>query len=114
MAGTVGVGLVALTRVGHPWHLMLETDLPKYGEFVAARVKAEFRSRQRFKLRLRAKASRTIRKYGFYERDVWEGADAGLAEVLLGHVQRETERERRGVGVAVSYTHLTLPTILLV
>ena len=78
VAGTVGVGLVAMTRVGHPWHLMLETDLPPYEAFVAARVKPEFRSRQRYKLRLRAKASRTIRRYGFYERDLWEPEEEGI------------------------------------
>ena len=48
VAGTVGVGLVALTRVGHPWHVALETDLPAYEAFLAARLKPEFRSRQRF------------------------------------------------------------------
>ena len=79
---------------------MLETDLPPYEAFLAARVKPEFRSRQRFKLRLQAKASRTIRKYGCYERDVWSSPDSDLAEVLLGKVQQETDRERRSTGTA--------------
>ena len=90
VAGTVGVGLVALTRVGHPWHVALETDLPAYEAFAAARVKPEFRSRQRFKLRMLAKWSRTIRKYGFYERDRWEREDSVLADRLLEEVSRET------------------------
>ena len=100
VAGTVGVGLVAMTRVGHPWHMMLETDLPPYEAFVAARVKPEFRSRQRYKLRLRAKASRTIRRYGFYERDPWTPEESALAEQLLAAVARETDRERRATGTA--------------
>ena len=98
VAGMVGVGLVSMTRVGHPWYLMLETDLPAYEAFAAARTKTEFRSRQRFKLRLRAMASRTIRKYGFYERDPWTREDAVLAERLLAEVARETEKERRATG----------------
>ena len=100
VAGTAGVGMVALTRVGHPWHLMLETDLPPYEAFMAARVKPEFRSRQRYKLRLRAKASRTIRKYGCYERDVWDRRESELADGLLRRVQQETDRERRSTGTA--------------
>lgn len=96
VAGMVGVGLVSMTRVGHPWYLMLETDLPAYEAFAAARTKAEFRSRQRFKLRLRAMASRTIRKYGFYERDPWSREEAALAERLLAEVARETQNERMG------------------
>ena len=98
VAGTVGVGLVALTRVGHPWHVALETDLPAYEAFVAARGKPEFRSRQRFKLRMLAKWSRTIRKYGFYERDRWEKEDSALAERLLDEVARATWRQRRATG----------------
>ena len=61
-------------------------------------MKPEFRSRQRYKLRLRAKASRTIRKYGFYERDTWTPEDSALADGLLSNVVRETERERRASG----------------
>jgi len=98
VAGTVGVGLVALTRVGHPWHVALETDLPAYEAFVAARVKPEFRSRQRFKLRMLAKWSRTIRKYGFYERDPWTLEESALADRLLEEVSRETNRQRRATG----------------
>jgi len=84
--------------VGHPWHVALETDLPPYEAFLAARVKVEFRSRQRFKLRLRAKFSNTIRKYGFYEKDEWTPEDSALAERLLADVARETWRQRRATG----------------
>ena len=66
--------------------------------FLAARVKVEFRSRQRFKLRLRAKASNTIRKYGFYEKDEWTPEESALAERLLADVARETWRQRRATG----------------
>ena len=67
----------------------------------------------------------------FMKKDVWTRNDSELAEMLLGVVEQETERERRSTGtasdpdawvwrdhaeaplidlLAVSYTHLTLPT----
>ena len=42
-----------------------------------------FRERKRFELRARARASRTLRKYGYCEADVWTGEEARIAGRLL-------------------------------
>ena len=68
---------------------------------MSARRKPTYRARRRFELRQEAAASRTLRKYGFCEADVWlpdeRKAAADLLEAL-GHVrneQRERLRDRR-------------------
>ena len=103
-----GIGFVAVTRVKHPWDLVFEEDLPDYREFMSARRKPTYRARRRFELRQEAAASRTLRKYGFCEADVWlpdeRKAAAELLEAL-GHVrneQRERLRDRRVRGVALA------------
>ena len=97
-AGRVGVGFVAVTRVGHPWRLMFETPLPSYDAFDKAKYGEEFRSRQRFKLGLRAKAAATIRRYGMYVKEPWDPVDAALAERLLSHVAALAAAERAAAG----------------
>jgi exonuclease III len=99
VAGQVGVAFVAVTRVGHPWSLMFETDLPEYDAFEAAKWREEFRSRERFELHLRAKASRTLRKYRFCEEDVWTEREAMLANELLLHVESAASLQRRREGL---------------
>ena len=42
-----------------------------------------FRERKRFELRQEAKASRTLRRYGFCEADVWTEEEADVAQELL-------------------------------
>ena len=69
-AGVPGIGFVACTRVRHPRHLVFEEDLPAYEHFVKARKTPAFRARRRFELRQQARASRTLRKYGFCEADM--------------------------------------------
>ena len=59
VAGQPGVAFVAITRVGHPSHLMFDTDLPDFDTFDQAKYKEEFRSRERYELRLKARASDT-------------------------------------------------------
>ena len=76
---------------------MFETDLPEYEFFEQAKWKEEFRSRERFELQLRAKASRTLRRYGFCQEDSWDSRDAALAErplsclVVVASKQRQHE-----------------------
>ena len=41
-----------------------------------------FRNRRRFELKLEAQASRTLRKYGFCEEDVWTEEEKAIAEKL--------------------------------
>ena len=64
-AAVPGIGFVACTRVRHPWDIVFEEDLPEYGRFMQARRSLAFRERKRFELRQEAKASRTLRRYGF-------------------------------------------------
>jgi hypothetical protein len=78
---------------------MFDTDLPAYEAFEQAKCKEEFRSRERFELRLKAKASRTLRKYGNCTADAWGREEAALAKRLLGHMQVETARARRRAGL---------------
>ena len=97
-AGVPGIAFVAVTRVRHPWDLVFEEDLPAYEHFMKARNTLHFRERQRFDLRQLARASRTLRKYGFCEADIWTPAEREDAERLLHGLnllcvqQRETLR----------------------
>jgi hypothetical protein len=99
-AKQVGVGFVTVTRVGHPWQLMFETDLPPYQAFQEAVYGEEFRARQRFKLQLRAMAADTIRRYAqkgvIYEKEQWTRADGLLAQRLLDEVAAVAEEQRAG------------------
>ena len=97
-AGRVGIGFVAVTRVGHPWRLVFDTPLPSYDAFEKAKYGEEFRARQRYKLGLRAKAAATIRRYGFYAKERWDPVDTALAERLLGHVAALAAAERAAAG----------------
>jgi hypothetical protein len=95
VASQVGVAFVAVTRVGHPWGLMFETDLPEHDVFEQAKWKEEFRSRERFELQLRVKFSRTLRKYGFCEEDPWNERDAAIAERILARLEVEASKQRQ-------------------
>ena len=82
-AAVPGIGFVACTRVRHPWDIVFEEDLPEYGRFMQARRSLAFRERKRFELRQEAKASRTLRRYGFCEADVWTEEEADVAQELI-------------------------------
>lgn len=89
-----GVGFVASTRVRHPTHMVFEDDLPEWEAFQAVRDTPTFRRRRRWELRLQAKASNTIRKYGFFQDDVWEPEEARRAEALLKKLRAAREKQR--------------------
>ena len=99
IASTVGVGYVAITRVKHPWDLCFDTDLPAYDVFMKALRKPVFCQRQRFLLRMEAKASRTLRRYGFCSRDRWSCDEAAIAEQLLSRLEAKAARERSDHGM---------------
>jgi len=96
-AGQHGVGFVACTRVRHPTHLVFEDDLPDWEAFQAVRDTPTFHRRRRFELRLQAKASNTIRKYGFFRDDRWSREDASRAEAMLKKLGTEREMQRSRV-----------------
>ena len=82
-AGAAGIGFVACTRVRHPWDLIFEEDLPEYVDFMKVRRTRAFRERKRYELRCEARASRTLRRYGFCRGDVWTEAERDVAAALL-------------------------------
>ena len=90
-AAIAGIGFVACTRVRHPWDLVFEEDLPEYEHFMRARKTRAFRERQRFELRQQARASETLRRYGFCEGDFWTAKEAQVAQEFL-----------KGLGVSAS------------
>ena len=92
-----GVGFVACTRVRHPTHMVFEEDLPEWEAFQAVRDTPTFHRRRRFELRLQAQASKTIRKYRFFEDDKWSRDDAARADALLKKLESERESQRSRV-----------------
>ena len=93
-AKSPGVGYVALTRVKHVRHLIFETDLPAWDTFQEARHSELFRSRLRFDLRVAAKFSRTLRRWGFCAADPWTREDADAASELLGVLRSRGQLQR--------------------
>ena len=82
-ARQAGIGFVAMSRVKHVRHLIFEEDLPEWDVFQEAQWTAGFRMRRRFELGLQAKASETLRKYGFCSVDPWTQDEAEVAERLI-------------------------------
>ena len=103
-AGVPGIGFVASTRVRHPWDMVFEEDLPEYEHFMKARRTLAFRERKRFELRQGVRASKTLRRYGYCEADLWTEEERALADELLKglKVERDQQRERlRNQGLSV-------------
>ena len=93
-AGVAGIGFVACTRVRHPWDLIFEADLPEYEAFMRARRTPAFRERRRFELKQEARASRTLRRYGYCEADVWSAEERDAAEALLQGLATSASEQR--------------------
>ena len=94
IAAQPGIAFVAVTRVKHPSHLVFDTDLPDYEHFQKAQWTPNFRARKRFDWRLAAKASRTLRKYGYCKADLWETHEVELATKILSRLARDTRLRR--------------------
>ena len=102
-AGQVGVGMVAVTRVKHFRHLVFDVDLPPWEDFQEAKFREDFRGRQRFMLRLRAKFSRTLRKYGRILRNVperWSDHEFEGAEKLIRCLQTQGALQRSSISLS--------------
>ena len=97
-ARQAGIGFVAMSRVKHVRHLIFEDDLPEWDVFQEAQWTAGFRMRRRFELGLQAKASETLRKYGFCSVDSWTRGEAEVAERLIEGLQAfgDDRRKRQG------------------
>ena len=85
-AAIPGIAFVACTRVRHPWDLVFEEDLPEYEHFMKARRTPAFRERRRYELRCEARASRTLRRYGYCEADLWTAAERTDADALIAQL----------------------------
>ena len=101
-AAIAGIGYVAITRVKHVEHIVFEEDLPSWDAFQEAKRKPGFRQRRRMELRLLAKFSRTLRRYGFCEEDRWSDTEREVADALLavlaarGQTELQAARLERG------------------
>jgi hypothetical protein len=83
--------------VRHPWHIVFEEDLPEYEHFMKARRTPAFRERKRFELRQEAKASRTLRRYGACEADLWSEQERHAADILLGELRTVAAEQKEHV-----------------
>lgn len=97
VAGQPGVGYVSVSRVKHPRHLVFDADLPPWSAFQKARETEKFRVRLRFELRLQARFSRTLRKYGFCRADPWTREEAAAAEELLKGLRAKGQMQRSAI-----------------
>lgn len=93
-AGIPGIGFVACTLVRHPWDIVFEEDLPEYEDFMKVRQTKAFRERVRFELRQQARASRTLRRYGYCEADCWAEGERTAAEDLLQGLKLVAREQR--------------------
>ena len=75
--------------------MIFEEDLPEYEHFMNARRTPAFRERRRCELKQEARASRTLRRYGYCEADLWIEQEASVADELINGL-RMTAKEQRG------------------
>ena len=98
IAAAPGIPYVSVTRAKHPRHLCFDVDLQDHDVFTEAQWSKNFRARRRYDLRLEAKFSRTLRKYGYCRADPWERSDAELAEKLLEGLKKVRGVRRGSAG----------------
>jgi hypothetical protein len=96
-ASTPGLGYTAQSRVKHYRDIVFDTDLPPYEAFQDAKWKEDFRARVRFERRLQARFSRTLRKYGFCEGNLWNEQEAAAADQLLDALKLVGKAQRRSL-----------------
>ena len=102
VAQSLGVGYTAASRVKHVRDLVFSPALSDHEVFQNAKHTAAFRSRQRFELKLEARASETILDYASKrkavqvkcEADVWEEMEANLALELRDELRNVASRRR--------------------
>ena len=87
-ASSPGVAFVALSRVRHPDHLMLDDSFPDMSTIMKQADKESFRMRQRWESRMRVYFSKTVREYMrdpelFTPEKTWTHAQSAMAEQLL-------------------------------
>ena len=111
-ASTPGVAFVALSRVRHPDHLVLDDDFPDLATIMKQAERESFRQRVRWERQQHVKFSRTIRRHmrdpaWFAPERLWTAEMNDAAERLLACVRAAptladddvvtaTLRQRRG------------------
>jgi hypothetical protein len=100
MAAAPGISLLACTRIKHHSSLIFEQDLPEWGIFQEAQFKVKFRMRKRHDLRMRARFSETLRKYGFCAADTWTSIEAASADQLLVELSEVATSRRLNMGLS--------------
>ena len=87
-ASSPGVAFVALSRVRHPDHLMLEDTFPDMSTIMKQNEKESFQTRQRWERKMRVLFSQTVRAHmanpSLYTADkTWTPEDNEIAEACL-------------------------------
>ena len=87
-ASSPGVAFVALSRVRHPDHLMLEDTFPDMSTIMKQTEKESFQTRQRWERKMRVLFSQTVRAHmgnsNLYTADkTWTPEDNEIAEACL-------------------------------
>ena len=95
-----GVLFVALTRVRHPDHLLLEDDFPAFSVIRKQLAHPSFAARQHWERRMRVFFSRTVRHHmrdeeWFSDAVRWTQEQSDLADALVQHwrTRRDTAAE---------------------
>ena len=101
-AASPGVAFVALSRVRHPDHLMLEDTFPDLATIMRQSDKESFQARQRWERRMRAHFSRTVRAHMqdadmYSPQKVWDAAENEILELSLATLRKEPEAEKAAV-----------------
>ena len=95
-AASPGVAFVALSRVRHPDHLMLEDSFPDMATIMKQTEKESFQTRQRWERKMRVLFSRTVRTYMddstlYSPEKVWTQEENDIADALLAALRTKTD-----------------------
>ena len=102
-AASPGVAFVALSRVRHPDHLMLEDSFPDMATIMKQSEKEAFLARQRWERRMRVQFSRTIRAHMrdsalFSAEKVWTSDESRQADLLLQQLKAKVTEKHPNLG----------------
>ena len=87
-ASAPGVAFVALSRVRHPDHLMLEDSFPDMSTIMRQLQNQSYQTRQRWERQARVKFSRTLRQHMrdpdlYSAENLWTSQDSAIADNLV-------------------------------
>ena len=93
-ASAPGVAFVALSRVRHPDHLMLEDSFPDMSTIMRQLANPSYQARQRWERDARVKFSRTVRQHMrdpelYTPEKCWTDAESTMADQIVAAVRKE-------------------------